>query len=298
MLANHDNGPLLTSKEQQLNSWRMGTGYHDPGSADGYKQASDRTYLVATVWGYNKGAKNQKTPEVSFGCLSGGAAYVPKPPPSTTTTTSTTSTAPTATPPPAPSSNVVYETFDTDMPHWRAIDGKFSVSNGQMLALNPGGKALLKDWVLGDVAIEADIKMAGATKPDSTAGLLFRVGTAGAGQNSFQGYYASVSNGTVVLGVANNDWKELAKVAASDVVADTSYRIRAEAVGDVISVYVGDHEQGEARGQGQHVQEGLIWRARVQHGHVCGQCDRLWLINSKTILSLQPVFLFICHFSC
>ncbi|KND86424.1 hypothetical protein TOPH_08950 [Tolypocladium ophioglossoides CBS 100239] len=91
-IANSTLGPLQTSKMQQQYSWRIGTGYHDPGDARAYAIAANRTYLVATVWGYSKKAdpKAIKIPKVSFACLSLGASYVlppPPPPPTNTTTT-------------------------------------------------------------------------------------------------------------------------------------------------------------------------------------------------------------------
>jgi hypothetical protein len=96
-LANTATAPVQTSKEQQQYSWRIGTGYHDPGDALAYALASNRTYLIATVWGYSEGAVSSHVPEVSFDCLSSGANYVPPPPapppsPNTTTTTAITTT--------------------------------------------------------------------------------------------------------------------------------------------------------------------------------------------------------------
>ncbi|KAE8418056.1 hypothetical protein BDV36DRAFT_295461 [Aspergillus pseudocaelatus] len=53
ILANTTLGPLQTNKKQQQYSWRIGTGYHDPGDARAYGLAANRTYLVATAWGYS-----------------------------------------------------------------------------------------------------------------------------------------------------------------------------------------------------------------------------------------------------
>ena len=95
-LANTTVASAQVSSLQQPYSWRIGTQYHEPGSAKAYEMAANRTYLVATVWGYSSTASSsiRKTPEVSFGILSSGAAYVPPPPvPNTTTSASSTSTA-------------------------------------------------------------------------------------------------------------------------------------------------------------------------------------------------------------
>ncbi|KAE8162608.1 hypothetical protein BDV40DRAFT_264728 [Aspergillus tamarii] len=95
-LANSTLAPVQTSKEQQPYSWRIGTGYHDPGDARAYALAANRTYLIATVWGYGQSAMHIQAPEVSFGCLSSGASSIPRPPssPSSTATTTSSSTSP------------------------------------------------------------------------------------------------------------------------------------------------------------------------------------------------------------
>ncbi|KAB8211039.1 hypothetical protein BDV34DRAFT_220209 [Aspergillus parasiticus] len=90
-LANTTLGPVQTNKEQQQYSWRIGTGYHDPGDARAYALAANRTYLVATVWGYSQSEKHIQVPEVSFGCLSSGASHIQPPPASPSSTTTTTS---------------------------------------------------------------------------------------------------------------------------------------------------------------------------------------------------------------
>ncbi|KAB8256150.1 hypothetical protein BDV32DRAFT_153585 [Aspergillus pseudonomiae] len=89
-LANATLAPAQTSKEQQQYSWRLGTGYHHPGDPRAYDLAANRTYLVATVWGYSENAKTIQVPEVSFGCLSSGAGGVPSPSPSPSSTTTAT----------------------------------------------------------------------------------------------------------------------------------------------------------------------------------------------------------------
>ncbi|KAE8140450.1 hypothetical protein BDV38DRAFT_239719 [Aspergillus pseudotamarii] len=90
-LANTTLAPVLTNREQQQYSWRIGTGYHNPGDASAYALAANRTYLVATVWGYSQSAKHIQAPEVSFGCLSSGASYIPRPPSPSSSTVATAS---------------------------------------------------------------------------------------------------------------------------------------------------------------------------------------------------------------
>ncbi|KAE8365721.1 hypothetical protein BDV27DRAFT_156603 [Aspergillus caelatus] len=92
-LANSTLAPVQTNKEQQQYSWRIGTGYHDPGDASAYALAANRTYLVATVWGYSQSAMHIQVPEVSFGCLSSGASDIPPPPSPPSSTAATSSSA-------------------------------------------------------------------------------------------------------------------------------------------------------------------------------------------------------------
>ncbi|KAJ6784675.1 hypothetical protein PWT90_00418 [Aphanocladium album] len=247
VLADHDNGLLQTSQMQQPYSWRMGTGFHDPYSPQAYQAAANRTYLVATVWGYSKDSKNKTAPQVSFGCVSGGDTYVPiPPPPSTTTTTtskptstSTSSATSTSTATPTPTNIIFSDDFSANnMDMWSVADGKFSADQGQMLAFNPGGKAVVRDKTVTDFAYEADVKIASSS--GGNGGLIFRVSNPGAGPDSYHGYYAGIVNGGAVLGMADGSWHQLSQVYASDVTANTVYRMRVEAKGDSILVYVGD----------------------------------------------------------
>ncbi|OQE16158.1 hypothetical protein PENSTE_c025G09779 [Penicillium steckii] len=100
-IANATFGSIFMDKEQSQYSWRIGTGYHEPGESPQYGWASNRTYLVATVWGYGPQISSHHTPEVSLACISSGKSYIEPPsspalPPSeipiSTTTTSPTTT--------------------------------------------------------------------------------------------------------------------------------------------------------------------------------------------------------------
>lgn len=54
----------------------MGTGFHDLGDRNAYQTAANRTFLVATVWGYSASADKAKiqTPDVSLACLQASVA--------------------------------------------------------------------------------------------------------------------------------------------------------------------------------------------------------------------------------
>ncbi|UKZ46014.1 hypothetical protein TrVGV298_000211 [Trichoderma virens] len=59
-------GPLQTSGKQQQNSWRIGTGYHRPRDPLAFEKAYNRTYLVATVWGFSRGTDPKD--QAAFNC--------------------------------------------------------------------------------------------------------------------------------------------------------------------------------------------------------------------------------------
>ncbi|EEP79267.1 predicted protein [Uncinocarpus reesii 1704] len=293
-VANTTLGPAQTSKEQQLYSWRIGTGYHDPGDARAYALAANRTYLVATVWGYSQSAKSIKVPEVSFGCLSSGASYVPPPPaPSSSSPTSTavstaaSTTASTFTSVPSPTAirnkaafgddmskakvnirdgiytsgmtvmrafnkgaifgNIQISTlafrddFSSDtMGKWTIIDGKYQVSsNAVVLSASPIAKALTTGLISKDLVYEADIFIDSASG-NGDGGFIFRVSNAKAGPDSYNGYYAGIGNGLVVLGRADSNWNRLKTVQAADIKAGQKHHLMIRARGDSISVYVDD----------------------------------------------------------
>ncbi|KAB8266985.1 hypothetical protein BDV30DRAFT_244753 [Aspergillus minisclerotigenes] len=124
-LANTTLGLLQTNKEQQQYSWRIGTGYHDPGDARAYALAANRTYLVATVWGYSQSDEHIQVPEVSVGCLSSGASNILRPPASPSTTTTTTSQSTSSPPTGTTASSSASSTLN---PAWIAIMGIMLVS--------------------------------------------------------------------------------------------------------------------------------------------------------------------------
>ncbi|KAE8378398.1 hypothetical protein BDV26DRAFT_292215 [Aspergillus bertholletiae] len=102
-LANTTLAPIMTDKEPSLYDWYIGTGYHDPGDVRAYTAATNRTYLVGTVWGYSKTSKNTQVPEVTFSCLSATN--------SSTTSTTTESSSPTADSTPSSTPNSSDDTY-------------------------------------------------------------------------------------------------------------------------------------------------------------------------------------------
>ncbi|KAJ8058601.1 hypothetical protein OCU04_012778 [Sclerotinia nivalis] len=69
--ADADTAKLLTVDEVGQESWMIGTGYVDAGIETTYYAASNRTYLVVTVFGYNTNISTAKveTPVAELACL-------------------------------------------------------------------------------------------------------------------------------------------------------------------------------------------------------------------------------------
>jgi hypothetical protein len=218
-LADPTLGPVQTSKEQQQYSWRIGTGYHDPGDARAYAMAANRTYLVATVWGYSQSAKSSQVPGVSFACLSSGASYVP--------------------PPPGPPSSTV--AFGDDfssgsMAQWKTYDGSFDASSGALVgSQSSGGKALV-NTNFGDFLYEADVTLPSTS---GNAGLVFRASNPSIGADAYNGYYAGISISGVFLGRASNSWTQLGSSSA-DLAANKVHHVKVQAVNKALDIFVDD----------------------------------------------------------
>ena len=126
------------------------------------------------------------------------------------------------------------------MGKWTIVDGQYQVSsNNAMLSASPAAKALATDVTFKDLIYEADISLI-SPSPHGNGGFIFRVSNAEAGPDSYNGYYAGIGNGTVVLGRADNNWNELKVVQAADIKAEQKYHLMVRMRGDSISVYVDD----------------------------------------------------------
>ncbi|KAK4061345.1 hypothetical protein Trihar35433_9672 [Trichoderma harzianum] len=83
-------GPLQANSNPQQYGWRIGTGYHRHLDPVARELAYNRTYLVATVWGFSRGTDptTNRLPRVTWACMSGGDPWkdpvlhhYPDPPP-------------------------------------------------------------------------------------------------------------------------------------------------------------------------------------------------------------------------
>jgi hypothetical protein len=120
---------------------------------------------------------------------------------------------------------------------WTAYGGSWSTANSRYDAsASYGGKALL-DTNFSDFVFDADVTPKSAY---GDSGIVFRVTQPTVGTDSYRGYYAGISgSGRVLLGKATNNWTPLASVPMT-IRPGTSYRLRVEAVGSSIKVYVND----------------------------------------------------------
>ncbi|SDF38160.1 protein of unknown function [Lentzea fradiae] len=113
---------------------------------------------------------------------------------------------------------------------WTARDGRYETGSSS------GGKSLL-DTNFADFTQDVDVTPR-SSRGDS--GVVFRVTRAGTGTDAYRGYYAGITgNGRVVLGKADNSWTQLASAPVA-VRPNVAHRLRVEAAGPSIKVYVGD----------------------------------------------------------
>ncbi|POR37748.1 Uncharacterized protein TPAR_02062 [Tolypocladium paradoxum] len=242
---------LQAVDEQNQFNWRIGTGFHEKGDKSAYETAYNRTYLVATVWGYSRDADKGsiKTPEVSLACLSSWGKLLPDPPgPSTTISTTATAsstqlsvfTAPTSTGTTLPSLDSFSDDFrDGTMDGWK-VYGTYDASSKALVAgISPGGMALINTGItFADFTFEADIVIPAAG--NGNAGLVFRATNPDNGADSYSGYYAGIgTDGSVALGRANGDWTHLGGARAV-VKPGQTYHMIVRAKGDSLAVYLDD----------------------------------------------------------
>lgn len=129
--------------------------------------------------------------------------------------------------------------------NWTVYGGAFSAVTGALVAeSSEGGKAIL-DVGFDDVIYEADLTLPKGTT--GNAGVLLRVSSPGIGVDRYQGYFAGIDgHGYVFLGKANNDWAQLASHDAR-IKTGQAYRIKVNARGDKLVVYVDNDEKIRVR---------------------------------------------------
>jgi hypothetical protein len=137
-----------------------------------------------------------------------------------------------------PVTMLVKDNFEDDNAFgWRTYGGAWTASGGQYrTSASYGGKALLDDN-FGNVRLDTDVRVTGGR---GDAGVVFRATQPAVGTDAYRGYYAGITTqGRVVLGRAADSWTPLGS-APLTVTAGVPYRLRVEAVGSTIRVYVND----------------------------------------------------------
>ena len=128
---------------------------------------------------------------------------------------------------------------------WVPYGGGWFVRNGALHAsANSGGgerlggvKAVATGAQFTDFTYDATV----AVGTQGDAGLAFRVTNPAIGPNAFRGYYVGISaeHGQVTLGKSDNHWSPLSS-AHREFTADTPYRMRVEARGPRLRIFVED----------------------------------------------------------
>ncbi|MFH9760299.1 family 43 glycosylhydrolase [Streptomyces anulatus] len=121
---------------------------------------------------------------------------------------------------------------------WRTYGGAgWTPERGAYSALSSSGGLSLQDTNFSDLIYEADVTL----RPNrSASGLAFRVSRPGTGTEHFHGYYADLTAEGLVLGKATGDERTPLATARLAGAAGKTHRVRIEAVGPSLKVYVDD----------------------------------------------------------
>ncbi|KAM0469620.1 hypothetical protein ACHAPX_010399 [Trichoderma viride] len=128
-----------------------------------------------------------------------------------------------------------YDFEKANMAGWNVTDGTYSAGTKALVGSNSqGGKAIV-DAQMNDFIMRAEVTL---SSQSGNAGLIFRVSNPGRGADAYQGYYVGISaekGGSITLGRADNNWKQLSSVKA-DIQPGKKYVVIVEAAGDNIFI--------------------------------------------------------------
>ncbi|KAI1381991.1 carbohydrate-binding module family 66 protein [Hypoxylon crocopeplum] len=127
---------------------------------------------------------------------------------------------------------------DGNMFDWKTYDGDWSVVDQRLNIASTAGARAMLDTNFTDLVFDATVAV---MEGSGDVGLVFRATNLSTGVDEFTGYYAGISpTGTVTLGTANTGiWTSLSETTM-EVSSTTEYQIRVTAIGNEISVFVGD----------------------------------------------------------
>ncbi|NHC44426.1 family 43 glycosylhydrolase [Motilibacter aurantiacus] len=118
---------------------------------------------------------------------------------------------------------------------WRTYGGLWSAADGTYAAPATAGTMALQETNFGNLEYEADVRLGAG---GSEAGLVFRVGNRPGGASGFSGYYAALTPSGVSISSWRGGTRTPIASAPLTVAGDRSHRVRVEAVGSSIKVYV------------------------------------------------------------
>ncbi|UJF31883.1 family 43 glycosylhydrolase [Paenibacillus hexagrammi] len=129
---------------------------------------------------------------------------------------------------------------DMNISNWTTYQGSWNANDGALHVNNGAGyKAVANGTDFANFTYESDISISGGTDSNN-AGVIFRVSSPSNGADNLKGYYAGIAvNGLVQVGRFNNSWTELASIPYP-ISRNTTYRLKVEAKGSNIEVYVND----------------------------------------------------------
>jgi hypothetical protein len=134
----------------------------------------------------------------------------------------------------------------SDNREWSAYGGNWKQQAGTMLneSNERGAKLVTGSSYWKNYTLEADV----ALRSLGDAGLIARVSDAEQGVDAYNGFYAGlrIRDQSLVLGIADHDWKEIAlKSLSSPIVPDSWYHLRLELKGCQVSSVVTDKNSAE-----------------------------------------------------
>lgn len=121
----------------------------------------------------------------------------------------------------------------TALEKWTIYDGSFAVGFGVLVPTAPG-KGFISGTQFKDFIFEADF-----TVNSGSLGLLFRVSNPHEGPYGYNGYFAGISEGLVVVSRSDNNWNELQN-AQVNIKNGEVHHVLVKMRGDSILVYVDD----------------------------------------------------------
>lgn len=121
---------------------------------------------------------------------------------------------------------------------WRTYGGTrwSATADGYHGEAGDQGGVSVQDTDFSDLVYDADVTL---THDGADAGLAFRATGLGAGRDGYEGYYAGLTTDGVALRTTGEGGRQLA-AAPLDIGSGTTHRLRVEATGPAIEVYVDD----------------------------------------------------------